>query len=210
MMKRIPLFSLAAVAGLVGAASLLRAADSPTPPAISKPPIPPALREELQKLTPPEREARIREFREKQGLGPLRPEFERRREEWQKLPPAERDAKVKEWREKGGEFRDELEKRREELRGLSPDEREAKIKEWREKGIGDRPGLATLSSAEREARRKVLRERLEKQLGGLRKKKADGSLNDDEKQRLERMEDILQRFAKNNGPLAPSHPPEAK
>jgi hypothetical protein len=58
------------------------------------------LREQLRQLTPEERQAKIREIREKLGPpgGPWRAEAERRREEWKDLSPEERRAKALEWR----------------------------------------------------------------------------------------------------------------
>ena len=65
-------------------------------------------REELKKLSPEEREAKLKEWRET-NAGPARQEWEKRREEFNKLPPAEREAKRL-------EIRSRLEKRIAELR----------------------------------------------------------------------------------------------
>src|SRR3954469_15420880 len=70
-----------------------------------------------------------------------------------------------------GERKESIEKHRDELKGLSP--------------------------AEREAKRKEMRERIQKQLVELRKKKADGTLNAVEKRRLERMEEVAKRLEQN-------------
>jgi len=57
------------------------------------------LREQVRQLTPEERQAKIREIREKLGPGsPWRAETERRREEWKDLSPEQRRAKMLEWR----------------------------------------------------------------------------------------------------------------
>jgi hypothetical protein len=71
-----------------------------------------------------------------------------------------------------------------------------------DKGAGDkkkkegagRPELKGLSPDEREAKRKEMRERMQKQLAELRKKKADGTLSEADKKRLERMEELDKRF----------------
>ena len=56
------------------------------------------------------------------------------------------------------------------------------------------PEVKVLSPEERDAKRKEMRERMQKQLSELRKKKADGTLSEAEKKRLERMEEINKRF----------------
>lgn len=56
------------------------------------------MREQWQKLTPEEREAKIKEMREKRGLPPVNAEMQKRREEWQKLTPEERRVKMQELR----------------------------------------------------------------------------------------------------------------
>jgi len=57
------------------------------------------LREQLRPLTPEERQAKIREIKEKLGPGsPWRGEAERRREEMKDLTPEQRRAKILEWR----------------------------------------------------------------------------------------------------------------
>ena len=68
-------------------------------PSITNRPTREQIREELRPLTPEERQARIREIREKLGPGgPMREEAERRRAEWRDLPPEDRRAKAQEWR----------------------------------------------------------------------------------------------------------------
>lgn len=86
-------------------------------------PIPEALRDQWKNLTPEERQARMRELREKHPEGPNREEMEKRREEFKNLSPEERQAKMKEWREKRGDLPG--------LQILSPEAREAKRKELR-------------------------------------------------------------------------------
>jgi hypothetical protein len=70
------------------------------------------------------------------------------------------------------------------------------------------PELRPLSLEERLAKRKELRERMEKQLSELRKKKADGTLDAFEKRRLERMEEVAKRFEQSLGRGATNAPPK--
>jgi hypothetical protein len=105
--------------------------------------------------------------------------------------------------------KEEWDKRREELKKLSPDERQAKIREWREKeGLGGTNKV--FSAEEREARRKQMRERMQKQLASLRQKKADGKLTPEERRKLDRMEELSRRFEKSaphpNSNPAPDKP----
>jgi|SRR5438045_3526085 hypothetical protein len=66
--------------------------------------------------------------------------------------------------------------------------------EQKKKEAPTRPELKGLSPEERDAKRKEMRERMQKQLAELRKKKADGTLSEAEKKRLERMEEVNRRF----------------
>jgi hypothetical protein len=77
------------------------------------------LRQELKGLSPEQRQARLRELREKQTIP--REELEKRRKELRKLPPAERAAKLKELREKIGEHP--------KFKAMPPDQRKAKREE---------------------------------------------------------------------------------
>src|SRR6266446_5117638 len=88
---------------------------------------------------------------------------------------------------------------REKLKNLPPEERAAKIKEFREKRVAARQAL---TPQEREAKRKEIRERMDKQLGELRKKKADGTLTPQEEKRLGRLEEVSKRFDQGGGPGA--------
>ena len=117
---------------------------------------------------------------------PDRPEL---REQLKNLTPEERAAKIKEFREQ----------RRDELQKLSPEERAAKIKEEREKRAAVRQAL---TPQEREAKRKEIRDRMDKQLGELRKKKADGTLTPQEEKHLGRLEEVSKRFDQGGGPGA--------
>jgi len=100
-----------------------RAAEEPVRP--GKKPIPDELRDQRQNLSPEERQARLREFREQHPDGPMRKEMEKRREELNNLSSEERQAKLKEWRENRGD--------RPLRQGFSPQEREAKRKELRQR-----------------------------------------------------------------------------
>ncbi len=111
------------------------------------------------------------------------------------LSPEERKARLEEIRERNPEavrkLREELERRREELKKLPPAEREAKIKEIRER-FGERRKAMTVE--ERKAKRQEIKGRFDKQLGLLREKKTNGTLNAQEARRLERLETVGQRF----------------
>lgn len=103
--------------------------------------------------------------------------------------------------------RAEWQKRREEWEKLSPEERHAKIKEWRQKQATNSP----VTEAEKQLRRKQLRERLEQQLLELREKKTNGTLNAEEKNRLARLEELAQRAQSGKPrPEKPQEPTPAK
>ena len=108
----------AAMVALLGGTCLLA---QPVPPA-EQPTNRPSreqLRQELRQLTPEERQARIREIRERMGpAGPWREEAERRREEWKDLPPEERRAKMLEWRNK------RMNEQRDQQAVVNPEERD--------------------------------------------------------------------------------------
>jgi hypothetical protein len=77
--------------------------------------------------------------------------------------------------------------------GFSQEGNREKV-EQKKKEAPNRPELKGLSPEERDAKRKEMRERMQKQLADLRKRKADGSLSEAEKKRLERMEEVNKRF----------------
>jgi hypothetical protein len=97
----------------------VQSADDPMPPA-NRPSMD-ELRSRARRLTPDEREVRLRELR-----GRLRPgltnrsELERRRDEWRNLPPAKREARIREFREHNLSGRDPV------FNPLTPAERESK------------------------------------------------------------------------------------
>lgn len=94
---------------------------------------------------------------------PERPNREELRERFQNLSPEERKAKAKEFRENWEKRRDEAVK---EL-GLNPEE------------------LKKLPESERRAK---IKEAADKKLEELKKKKADGTITDDEKETLKHLE----------------------
>jgi len=159
---------------ILGSAAALRAADEPAPPPGR--PTREQIRESIKNLTPEERAARLKALREKGGLG---------------APAA--DAILKR--------RAEVEKFREEIKDLPPEQREARILEWREKNALGRPASATMSAEEREARRKLFQTRIEAHIANLNKKKADGSITEEETRRLQNMERMLKRV--ESGPKLP-------
>ena len=158
----------------LGSTAALRAADEPAPPPGR--PTREEIRESIKNLTPEERAARLKALREKGGLG----------------GPAA-DALLKR--------RAEVEKLRGEIKVLPPEQREARIREWRETNALGRPALANVSAEEREARRKVFQKRIEEHLATINKKKADGSITEEETRRLQNMERMLKRL--ESGPRPP-------
>lgn len=189
MNNRIALLGIVA-ASLVAATPAAECADAQTntPPAR-------LTREQWQKMTPEERQARTQELRQKRATStnaaPLT-----LREELRNLSPAEREAKLQELRAKQGlpPLSPELQKRRDELMKLSPAERQAKIEEIRK----SRPSGATVDEKAREQRRAAL----QKKLAELRAKKAEGKLTPQDEKRLEQLEkaDLIMK----------AHPPTDK
>ena len=169
------------------------------------------LREKLRNLSPEEKEALIKEWREKQGdrnFGPP-PEL---REKLKNLPPEEREAKMKEWREKqGAPFRDGDRK-------FGPGDRDGD----RRPGLDDLRGLGInpeeLKDLSPEERRVKVREAAEKRLADLKKKQAAGTLTVEEERQLDRMLEMQKRFEEHRRGLGegkdgrpPGRPrPEAK
>jgi hypothetical protein len=152
---------------LLGTGVTLRAADDPAPP----PGLPSReeLREKLKGLTPAERQAKIKELRDKAGTaGLMSDEAQKRRAEFEKF--------------------------RESVKDLPPAERATKLREWREKNPGAPVGPAGMTPEERQARRKEFSKRIEDQLDALKKKKADGTITEDETRRLHRMEQMAKRL----------------
>lgn len=125
------------------------------------------------------------------------------RQELKNLSPAERQARLKDLREQLGKTnpqRELWEKRREELKTLPLGQRESKVREWRQQAGTN--AVRSMTPEEREARIKGIRARLEEQLKTLRERKAEGKLTEEESKRLERMESIATRFAKETRPTA--------
>ena len=75
-----------------------------------------------------------------------------------------------------------------ELLKLAPEEREARLKVLRDRKVGG-PKDA-LTPAEREKRRLEIRQRLEKRLENLRKKKKEKPLTPEEEKQLQRLEEV--------------------
>jgi hypothetical protein len=149
---------------------VLSADDEPKPP--QPRPSREELREKFKNLTPEERQAKLRESRERQA-GTNRVDLEKRRQEFQK-------------------FQDEV-------KNLPPAERQAKIKEWRQKQGLAQPDFRTLNPGQAKAKRGELKKRVEQQLGELRKKKSDGTITEQESKRLERMELMTKRLDEGEG-----------
>lgn len=117
---------------------------------------------------------------------------ERGRKHLEQRPRLER-----EFRERNGAQgtnRTAWERRREELRKLPPAEREARLKELRRQIQQGDARFRTLAPEEREAKRGELRKRIDAQIVELKKRRDEGILNDAEKRRLERMEQMSRRL----------------
>lgn len=139
---------------------------------------------------------------------------EQLREQIKNLTPEERAARLKQWREQNATgLAEESLRRRELLKGLTPAEREAKLKEWRERGATNATSLRTpppkLTLEQREAKRKEIRQRVESEYAKLRQKEADGSISDEERIRLRRVEAIRKRLP-SDATAAPAKPDGAE
>lgn len=114
----------------------------------------------------------------------------------------EREKKLKEYREKQKQKAlspEAVAKLREELKNLPPEERAARMKEFRE-----RQKAAAAANPEADPQAKM-RARFEKRIGELRKKKADGTITEDETKQLERGEKMVKRAGKK-GPETSGRP----
>jgi hypothetical protein len=137
---------------------------------------------------------------------------EQLREQIKNLTPEERAARLKQWREQNAALStNELDRRRELLKALTPAEREAKLREWRQRGVAGTNSLRTapakLSQEQREAKRKEIQQRVQGEFEKLRQKEADGTISDEEKIRLRRVEAIRKRLTES--PAATPAVPEA-
>ena len=164
------------MSGLLAFGSLpCRGADEdPAPPPGT--PTREQLRERVKHLTPEEREARMREFREKQarGGGPVaREQFEQRRKDFAKL--------------------------RDEIKDLPPAQREARLREFREKGgLLNQPHFNVLTPEQRAAKVKEFHARVDKEIasleGDIQKRKDKGESAAEDERRLQRMKLIGKRL----------------
>ncbi len=94
--------SVALIVGIAGIFLSSSAADS-APSNTPQPTTRQDILEQLKNLTPAERDAKLKEIREKYGrVSPERQEMEKRREELKNLSPEEREKKIREWRQAGG------------------------------------------------------------------------------------------------------------
>jgi hypothetical protein len=88
----------------------------------------------------------------------------------------------------------------EELQKMTPEERRAKLKALREKNE------QSLTPEQKEARRKVVRERMQKQIDELKKKEADGTISEAERQKLELWQLRLKRLDTAGKEIPPAKP----
>jgi len=126
------------------------------------------MREQLKGLTPAERQAKLRELREKAGGPPLGEEAQKRMVDFRKF--------------------------RESVRDLPPPEREMKIREYREKNMIAPLRPSILTPEERQSFRAKFSERIQDHLDALQKKKAAGTLTEAESRRIQNMEQMAARL----------------
>ena len=88
----------------------------------------------------------------------------------------------------------------EDLQKMTPEERRAKIKELRDKKAEG------LTPEQKELRRKVIRERVEKRIAELKQKKTDGTLSEAENRQLELWEQRLKRLEAPDKAAGPPQP----
>lgn len=185
MTHPIPLHFLVTTLLLSGPTVALRAADDPTPPPGR--PTREELREKFKDLTPEQRQKKLAELRDKAGFnGPVSEEIKKRRAEFETF--------------------------RESIQNLPLPEREMKLREWREKHAPLRPP-GSLTPEEREKKRGEYLKTIDDRLALLTKKKAAGSLTEEESRQLERLQQMKQRLESNARPplgLPPPRPTEGK
>ncbi len=211
-MKRALLVILSGGLVMAPALSAQEAPQKPREEAVAKETKPEALpsreqiRKELEALPPEQREARMKEIRERMKNSP---EMQKLREEIMALPPEQREAKMKEVREKfakEGPSAPEALKQREEFNKLTPEQREAKLKVMKEReakapAAGDfekrREEFKNLPPEQRETKMKEFREQFMARRTELEKKKAAGTLTPEEEKALDRMNEMAKRGGKD-------------
>jgi len=145
---------------------------------------------------------------------PNRPDPAALRERAKNLSPEERRKMIREFREKHGSLgtnRGQWERKWEELKKLPPEERAARSKDLRQEIQEGRGKFKLLAPDEREGKRKELKERIDAQVSELRKRQADGSLNEAEQRRLGLMQQMSKRLEqpapeRRRRPLPPPNP----
>lgn len=113
--------------------------------------------------------------------------------EWRRLSPEQRQAKLKELRQKygfGPAPHEPVPKWRQDWEALSPEQRRARLAQWRQQ----RTAQVQLTTKERDARRQQLRERLDQAIAALRQKASNNLITLEERNRLERLEELARRF----------------
>lgn len=126
---------------------------------------------------------------------PPKPTAEELREQLKNLSPAEREAKLKELRERysrSAPDRETSEKRREELKKLPPAERQAKLREWRQSTGSNAPVVRGFTPAERAAKRKELRARLQERMSQVRTNQLLSAA--ERKKIFDRMQEVARNF----------------
>ncbi len=129
------------------------------------------------------------------NVAPAKP-GESQERSYKNLSPEEKQWKLKQIRETNGL----PPLTAEDIRKLTPEERQAKIIEWRERNA------PKFTPAEQAKRRLQINARLASQISELHKKKANGSITDDERRRLERLEELNARMQQPVGQVNGSAP----
>jgi len=121
---------------------------------------------------------------------------ERWLDRWRSLPPEERQAKLKELRQKygfGPPPPESVPKWHETWEKLSPEQRRARLAEWQQQ----RAAAPLLTPKERQLHRQRLNERLNQAIATLRHKASNNLITIEEKNRLDRLEELARRFKAN-------------
>lgn len=124
------------------------------------------------------------------------PEPKPRAEALEQLTPQERAARLKALRERSAAVtnRVTVERLRAEWKRLSLEDREARLQQWREELQRQSEELQLLTIEQREAKRQVVKDRFENEIKELQRIKAAGRITREQERRLERLEQLYQRF----------------
>jgi len=134
-------------------------------------------------LPPEERQAKLKELRQKYGFGPPPPESVPK---WHETWEAADRAAI-------GRSPESVPKWHETWEKLSPEQRRARLAEWQQQ----RAAAPLLTPKERQLHRQRLNERLNQAIATLRHKASNNLITIEEKNRLDRLEELARRFKAN-------------